>query len=249
MKTTLTTPLRTLALCGLFGTIGAGCLSATVTLPYSNDFSSDADDFSAATGFTYDVGTYGEVYHYERGSSATGLSLVDVTDLASPVDFTVSTSFTPLLVGAGRSFGFAVMSDAGSSEYLLVDWSTVNSLRLHEIGGAGLLNSNTGSITMTQDAEYTLTFSGIYTDTVNKIMDLSFSVSDGTNTDTVTYSGFDATDLSGNTLVGYRAYGLYANTVEFDNFSVSAIPEPSTLALLLGAGMGALVFVRRKPRL
>ena len=62
------------------------------------------------------------------------------------------------------------------------------------------------------------------------------------------FAGQAATDGSVNLAEFKMRWGNQAGTVQFDNFAITAIPEPSTWALLIGGAALGIVFVRRRWR-
>lgn len=225
---------------------------AAVTLPYSNDFSTDDGEFTETTDSQWieTGGFYQNTIVNTGGSAATVL----VTRPASQ-NFVMQSRFNVTAVSPSVSFGFAALgtgaatngSTAGVNFYL-ADVGTSGTIRILRFNGTGNLTvvddtSATGdvlgglSLTETYDLTLTGTYSG--TDLV-----LSFTVSDGTNTRTVT-SGVITDALTGNNF-GYRTRnnqtGTY--TVNSDYFTM-AVPEPSSV-LLLGAAAGLGLMRRRR---
>lgn len=248
--TKMITPLRAIALPALVLGLGASSLSA-VTLPYENDFTSDpSSDFTvASSSYSYDSELYGDVYRYRRGTNSTGLALVNAPALSAPQSgFTISTEIIPQANTSGSSFGFALMSDEAESEYILADWSSENQMRLLDIGiDVGLNATGTSStVSFVEGNSYTLSVSGEYT---GNQLDLTFTVSDGSNTDELTATIVDASSLYGNDYFGYRSYGSSTGTINFyDDFSLAAIPEPSAYAIAFGAAVGAITLLRRRKK-
>lgn len=98
---------------------------------------------------------------------------------------------------------------------------------------------------------YTLTLSGLYVDSngdlANDRLDLSATISGGTGpsalSGTITFN--DTTPATG-TFFGIRNRNNSGDlNVDFDNFSVAAVPEPASLAL---AGFGAMSLLVRRRR-
>jgi len=260
---------RRLAWAGLLASFGLSRLMA-VSLPYANDFSSYPEapmgDFTDATGFSYDVEEFGEVYHYYRGGSATGVSLIDVPAMGeAPTDFSISTTFAPRIASSfGASYGFVLMSgDATGSTanggYVFADWSSTNEMRLYKVTSSGNVELGTRvsddvRFSTTSGSEFTLAVTGQYNESRTSL-DLVFLVSDGIHTDILEVSNFDDATYFDNRYYGYRTYSGYETEVDFDNFQmvsdvedshIVSIPEPSMLALLLGVGVGVWGFSHRR---
>ncbi|MEX0744087.1 MAG: PEP-CTERM sorting domain-containing protein [Phycisphaeraceae bacterium] len=240
-----------------------------VTMPYSEDFNdgtaSDFDDSpgSGTSNGTWSVGhnaTFGsDAYNYTINSSGTGRSLVSV-DGAPESGFVLTTDFVINSAPTGSdgfwtaAAGYYLFGSGGSTETAgsyIVDVQYANPttntgdqarMRIHDLGGSGSLavgDFGDGSV-LDVGTIYTMTVTGDY-DGVN--LDLSFTLTDGTTTTTI--SGTDTSpSLADNVVLRHFAGGsLNSTNVSYDNFNI-AVPEPASLALF-GLG-GLLMFARRR---
>lgn len=210
------------------------------------------------------------------GVNVLGSSVVQVSNLGGPAataqSFTLSsklklnTDDTALtnatgsktvnlgLVALGTASGGALI-DAGDFDPSNFYWGNVVIARSSTgialgtvlLGGNGFNVSGPTQISITTTDTYLFTLTGNY---VGSSLDLDFTVTDLTTSQSVTASIVDTNPLTGN-FFGYRhrttsqAQGLNIKA-SFDNFQISAIPEPATAAL------GMLAFaavVRRKRRI
>lgn len=260
MKADLSPPrlLRAAAIAVVAGVTSAQ--AATVNLPYANDFTS-GEDFTVSDASEWNLDTSGSgAFTFSTASSSdSGLALLTANDIggASPGNFVTRSTFTVTDV-SGQSnadtWGMAVLGNSESSpgEYVLVDWSRNNLLRIINIGnGNGSVVNDTQTTTgdnvnFAVDQAYTMTITGAYTGTD---LQLSVEISDGSNSSTLTAGSLIDTSLYyDGSAMGLRARSGASSgdpdegtTVAYDSFSV--IPEPSSLMLL---GLGGLMVLRRQ---
>lgn len=110
-------------------------------------------------------------------------------------------------------------------------------------GGVNLTTTSVFNVSMSLNTTYYMTLAGTYD--ASGDLTLNFSVSDGTTTTTMSDQIAAASVLTGN-YFGYRDSAANGGgTLDFDNYSVAIVPEPSTLALVGLAG-GLMAFVSRK---
>ncbi|HBR93259.1 MAG TPA: hypothetical protein DEA90_03755 [Opitutae bacterium] len=225
-----------------------GPLSANaVSLPYSNDFSSDVDDFTAATSGNYKM--LDGAYRYDDGyGGASRVALLDIPEIGGTItDFTMSTTLSATDVDGDGSFGFALFSEnvITTTENIIADWSPNNLLRIHNAYGSGedLETLTTTDVTFADDAEYTLTATGHISGTS---LDLTLDISDGSDTESISVSGIDVSTYLSNPYFGYRTYSPAAHELIVDYDNLSIIPEPSTAAALLGGLSLGMVLLRRR---
>ncbi|WFB35979.1 PEP-CTERM sorting domain-containing protein [Kiritimatiellota bacterium B12222] len=251
MKTTLLSFLTLLSASSL-------CVQAAVLLPYSNDFSSSVADFSTQGG-SWNLS--GGSYTNTDGSGSTSTATIDVTGIggASPQDFTLTTTLS--ISGAGSNgnahdtFGFALFGETASapgSEYLLIDWSVNENMRILSIGGSGngsLVNSSKSStFNFANDTAYTMSLDFDYTGTD---LVVTFGITDGINSDSLTSSSFSTSSALNSSYLAFRNREPINTTdgnlsVSYDELSIVAIPEPNTLAMMLISGLSLMVVGMRR---
>lgn len=264
----MTIPIRRLSLCVALCCLVPLSPALAITTPYSDNFNSSTVGTGAAnfttTGGTWAIVGSGAANAYQGTISAPGtfLSTVQVTDLGSSLkDFSISSTFVitdPSATASNATIGLGFLSNTSNlgTNYYLADISQTGVVRLlYFEGGAAQASgyngftSNTGvnlGSSLVTGTAYTMTLTGTYT---GSTLNMSFNISDGTSTASIT--GVDTSPLStaSNNYFGYRlrqnASAPDAFTVEFDNFSI--VPEPSVYALLLGGGF-VLIFMQRLRR-
>ncbi|HSH93989.1 MAG TPA: PEP-CTERM sorting domain-containing protein [Roseimicrobium sp.] len=239
--------------------------AATVTFDSASDLSTN---FTAAsntgTAVAWNAGNGGTAVKYD-----TGISALIFNSAAASTSYTIKAdvNFLPnggAYTSGGSGFGLGFFTNIGTNNgyAALLRFTGTNTADFRLFEGA---NASTGSLG-TQINEATSTFtlasgtwstSGFYTlslDVVNNGTSISFTGSvlttGGTSLGTfATY--LDTTPSSvANTSVGLR-FGVGAfDRLALDNFTLptSAIPEPSTYALLGGAGVLGLALLTRRQR-
>tara|TARA_R100000027_G_scaffold8954_1_gene6470 strand:+ start:38365 stop:39204 length:840 start_codon:yes stop_codon:yes gene_type:complete len=229
--------------------------SATVSIPYSNDFSSSVADFTENPGAEWTLDSGAGVFTYSNSEQATsGTAMVTASGLGSTyADFSISTTFTVTATNSGTSnWGMALLGNSETpSDFILVDFSSNRTLRAINLGGTGtgstVNDSKTSSLSFSTGTSYTLTANGSYSGTV---LTLTLDLTNGVSSDSIVITPFDtaATGYDGSAM-GLRARsgsGSGGTTVQYDSFSI--VPEPSMSALFLGAATGFLVLGRRSRR-
>lgn len=103
---------------------------AAVSLPYTNNFSSSAADFTPNTAgqWSLNSGTYQNGVPGDTPS----FSALQVTGRAAPQPFQVSTTFQVTAAAGNWSVGFAALStaaDLGSASYYLADINQAGAMR------------------------------------------------------------------------------------------------------------------------
>lgn len=254
--------------CGVFALLTASASAAS----YFNDFNTNdaINQFTTeSTDSQWSVvgGVYANRYANAGATSTNSSASVSINGVAGN-NFAVSTQFsvaslTGPTANNNNFLGMAILSNTGdfSGNYYLFDFSYIGtgtssegSIRALRIGTgaltgtAGFYDGNATDATLAIDLQtiYTLRITGTYnaqghltltTGLFNAAGDTQLGTS-GTLVDTSPLTG---------TNFGYRnrtggGTGT-TNNVDFDNFSVEAVPEPSALAL---AGLSALGLLRRR---
>jgi len=199
------------------------------------------------------------------GQGANISAAVPITD-APGNGFVVSTNFRLDSFSAGGSastlnFALAALGTStnfstGSNYrlfYTQFGGGNTGKLTIGEIGATGtaVSGASTGTLTPVAGLEVTLTFTGTYSGVT---LTLSGTLNSGATT--LTVGAVDATPLTG-TNFGYRTAlnaqlgtaqtGPIPSTldVRYDNFSVSAVPEPASIA---GLAIGAMAMLGRRRR-
>jgi hypothetical protein len=191
--------------------------------------------------------------------------------------FTLETQFTVQQTGNintnGATLGFGLFASSSTfsstgNSYYLADFvyghstgTDVGRLRIVALGDTSGFTGNTvatngaadanaaANLSITTGTTYTLRLEGSY---VGSTLTMTFGLFDAAGTTQIGTSATasDTSPLTG-TNFGYRnRIGLGGGTsiIDFDNYSITAIPEPSTYALLGGAGALGLALVRRRKR-
>jgi len=237
------------------------CQAATVSLPFTDDFNGASTSFTpgatAPIGGTWSL--TGGKYQSVNAAQNTSAALIQATNFVPGQNFTLSSTFTVTDLAGTFSIGFAVLGTGASIQttgvnYYLADIATDGTLRIGQFTAASFSNAapffagaaGIGAITATDVV--TMTLDGVYTGS-SLVMTLSASKNGGTVASAST--GTINAPLSGN-FFGLRNRngalnppGTDSMTVQFENFSMTQVPEPS--ALLLG-GLGAIAIGLRRKR-
>jgi hypothetical protein len=233
--------------------------AATVTLPYSEDFSGASSSFTTAVGTgtvawadNGGIDTLRLTQTSQAGSQSNSAS-VSVTsglgagDLAPTDYFLISTTVkydTSTTTGSnGIDVGLNIFGDAAFGTTYRADFNpTKNKFRLVTAGGSGFTASDADKdITFSTAETYTLAVKGWYT---GGTLNLEFYFTDpsegiqmisATHTSPHTGQFFGIRARTGSSVTA-------TNTVaHFDDFSISVVPEPSAIVLvmlsLISAGM------------
>lgn len=262
----MTMTLRHLTLCLALCFVAGASPAQAVTTPYSDNFNSSTVGTGAAnftaTGGTWAIVGSGSANAYQGTISAPGtfLSTLQATDLGSSLkDFAISSTFVITDASATASnatIGFGFLSNTSNlgTNYYLADISQTGVVRLlYFEGGAAQASgyngftSNTSvnlSSSLSVGTVYTMTLTGTYT---GSTLNMNFSVTDGAATASISAADLSPLSTAANNNFGYRlrqnAAAPDAFTVEFDNFSI--VPEPASVALLLG-GISILLLAQRR---
>lgn len=220
---------------------------ASVVTPFSDDFSSDPlsnTNYSsaAATGIAWGYRPAQDSVRALSDNTKGNVSLVtEVSDLGS-------TSMTGFVISSSS----VECSDTGNQMALYALISGAHTDNIAAAGYTANYNPSVG-IRIYVDGEeeisfswvsestslYDMTFQGIYN--ASDELELTFTVTDGSVTNSVSY-----TDLTPSTeqFFGVGGRVLKDESIEFNNLSVTAIPEPTTLGLFVVSGLFTLL-VRR----
>ncbi|WP_269538862.1 PEP-CTERM sorting domain-containing protein [Cerasicoccus fimbriatus] len=165
----------------------------------------------------------------------------------------MSTTFSVSSVDPGQAYwGLAILgsSESSPSDYILVDYQGSNGqFRIINVGGAGTgtaVSASSFGGTFALGQSITLTVTGTY---VGSMLTLSADYDDGSPTQTITASAFDASTHYTGSAMGMRVRTPSGGgtTVNFDSFSAAVVPEPGTYAAIAGAfALLGVVLMRRK---
>lgn len=202
-------------------TIGAGTAAQQIT-----DASLENTAFTIQTQFTL-AGVATDVSKFNNGPSTLGFGVFgDTTNfLATGGYYLVDFNF--------------VDSNAGSTEGLLRILKSNGSGNFTTLGTTGLADANTGSnvLAIEFNTTYTLRLEGSYNLSGHLTMTLSLLDAEGETVFGTPATGTDTTPYKGD-YFGYRnRIGLSGSgpVLQFDNYSIETVPEPSTAVLLIGA--------------
>lgn len=234
---------------------------AQVAFPYTNDFSTSVADFTSSgnnSTWTLNSGVYEVATTSLSTRAQAGLTVTGIGG-ATPMDFSVSTTFSADKDQSNESFGFALFGDSAASptsNYLLVDVGGDDNLRILNVGGPG-----NGSIVNTQDNATGFTFAANtaydlvaqfdYTGTDLVVTLTVTDTTDSMNTGTITSPSFSTVSNLDSNVVGLTARNGTSGapqptmTTSFDSFTI--VPEPNALPIIAGvAGLGMVILRRRK---
>lgn len=228
--------------------------ATAAVVPFTEDFNDGvADGFSASGAYTAN-GVDGT---YDISVSGAGLvrnSTVDITNADGAPGITVSTDAEFSVFNGSVGFAaYGSVSGVSTGSFYLLDITGLGTtsdtgIRILEIGGDGGINVSSdlpGSFTFVEDDPFSLSADFVPGATAGSI-DIELTLTQGSNSFSI--SGTDATGLTGDAF-GYRTRTTGGGNGElvgsFDNFTVTPIPEPGSLAL---AAAGALLISLRRRR-
>ncbi|HSI10168.1 MAG: PEP-CTERM sorting domain-containing protein [Rariglobus sp.] len=254
--------------CLLLALTAAAAISlnaATVTFDSAADLSTNfTAGFNSGTAAAWNTGNGGTAVKYD-----TGVSVLIFNSAAASTSYTIkadvnfqpnNSTFTP----GGSAMGVGFFTNIGTNDgyAAIFRFTGTNTADFRLFEGA---NASTGTLT-TQITAANSTFtlasgtwstSSFYTlslDVVNTGSSIAFTGTVLTTGGAVLGTFSTYTDLTpssvSNTSVGVRLGAGAADRVALDNFSIptSAIPEPSTYALIGGAGVLGLALCTRRKR-
>jgi len=246
-----------LVVSGLLVPIVSGLEAASVSTPYFNDFSSSVADFTETTDSNWSLqsGTY---QYLTTAQLTDGSAMLTANAFGSTYqDFVVSTTFTVTsnLSSGTSNWVMALLGDSETpSDFLLVDYSSAGTFRVINLGGEGngtLVNTSGSLGGFNIGDSISLTATGTYSGS-NLVMTVDIAnITDGTS-NTIATSAFDVSTHYQGSAMGLRARsgsdsgGTPGTTVQYDSFSIAAVPEPGVFALLAGASMLGFVMLRRR---
>lgn len=241
--------------------VGSLCQAATVSLPFTDDFNGATTDLTpggtAPIGGTWSLS--GGKYQNTNVAQNTSAALIQATNFVPGQNFTLSSTFTITDVASTMTVGFAILGTGASIQttgvnYYLADIAGDGTLRIGSFNGATFSNAapffagaaGIGGI-ITSDV-VTMTLNGVYTGST-LVMTLSASKNGGATVSAST--GTINSPFAGN-FFGLRNRDGAANppgtdsmVVQFENFSMTQVPEPE--AWLLG-GLGVIALGLRRKR-
>ena len=238
-----------------------------LTAPYADNFDADANGQNAPN-FTSTNGTW--VVSNPGGSSGTYLNTISIDIAASSAvqvsnlgggqstGFVESATAKTDSTGAGNSlqfFGLAalgtvadVSNSTGSdpnSNFYFADVTGAGALRIDKVvhGGASVLGSGSFAGGLISGTSYTETLTGLYS---GNSLGFTSTFSDGTTTQTI--SGTDNSTLLTGQFFGFRDRNATTSSTlsgTWDNYSLTAVPEPNCFIIAWLAVVGLISRRRR----
>ncbi|NOY42371.1 MAG: PEP-CTERM sorting domain-containing protein [Planctomycetes bacterium] len=241
-----TRPIVAAAAIALLG-LTLGSAQAAV-IDFSDDFNdTNADDF-LLTGFDATQITMGGAtvdVNNQAGFGDAGAQ-VELTNVDGK-DIIMSTTISLSSFSGNSDIGFVAFSDTAAplSGGYLADFKPSGAMRILEGPGFGDLTDGLGTFPFALNTTYTVTLRA----TPNGgQLDLTLSVFDAAGTTLLGSTSGTSTVVHTGNYFGYRANGGATTIVgALDDFSVTAIPEPSSLALV-ALGLIGMVSQRKRNR-
>jgi hypothetical protein len=208
------------------------------TSPYGNHVAK----FDAAQNSGYSI----------LNSAASDTSYTLKADVAFNGTFSATSSSFGFLTNIGTNNGYtAVFRFTGTNTADFRIFEGTNAAT-GAIGGGGTPVNPSQTFTLSSGTWSSTTYYTLNLDVLNTGSAISFTGSVLTTTGTLlgsfgTYTETTPVSVS-NTTVGFRMGVNSSETVRMDNFSVTAVPEPSTYALLGGASVLGLALLTRRQR-
>lgn len=239
----------------------AGAATAPVAETFSTTLSGWTTQVAATATWSQDTVT--GTYTATNTGSASGaytasvqVTGVNSTTFAAGTPFTVSATFQitdGTAAGNNEYYGLGLFGGAASfgNAYYLADVQRNGSIRILSLNGANAdFTGGTATAigqTLAINTTYTLQFTGTYGGDGSLAM--AFALLDAGGVVLKSIGATDATPLTGE-YFGFRN-NLAATgdsvAITYDNFSISAVPEPSTFAAFAGlAAIGSVALRRRR---
>jgi hypothetical protein len=233
-----------------------------VTVPFLEDFSDSTTDFTLTAGanttvvvdpLDSNVLRITQTARLGAVASAATVPIADglgADDLSASEYFLASVSIRPsqyTIAGtAGGDIGLALFGSTdtvAAAPYYLFDFNPI--AETFRISGADV-TPTPGSFSYDATETYTLTVKGWYT---GGTLNFEYKLSDPSQS-TITITGSDTTPLTG-TYFGVRFRNGASSTtttatIDYDNFSISVVPEPSAISLCGIGGFLSLVVARKR---
>lgn len=249
----------------LIACLATSVSAATIVSPgssYVEDFDDGvADNFTVAGNNDWNLGSYsatvgGGVYTLHSNPRTDGYANSNVrvsnsdVELSGAVDAIFSVEATPTEIQAYNSEYYPAirlnMFNNGTvyyqAELKLRTGEILIMQRDNDAGQVSTLQTGTfDSGSPSINTTYLLTFQTTY-DT-NGDVTLAFSVDDGTDLTTIATGPMTPTANSNGGFGIFQNSNNGSTTVDYDNFTITAVPEPTVMALL---GIGGLMTLRRR---
>ncbi len=234
----------------LVGTLGIASAQAAI-LNFTEDFNSgSAPDFTLVPGSAWNVA--GGVLNGDTGVVPDGFlntAAVQITDDLSSTDIVFSTTVRATSLTGNSDAGIAAFGDDptfdlfGGIGHYLVDFKADGSFRILRIAPiiplsfstiavSDGIGPNSGPFSFATTDTYTLTLEATRS---GSNLDLTFTIDDPTG-GTFSITGTDTSPLTGQyfgTRVRTSGAGSQQIVTQYDDFSIVAVPEPSSLALMV----------------
>ncbi len=233
--------------------------SAAIVAPYSNNFSTSVADFSPTLSGQWSLvaGKYqNQIIADLIPENNSSSSMLQFSNLGgSPLtakDFSINTEFTITnSVGDFNSLGYAILASnadatTNATSFYLADvfvggGATNSQLRFAEIGATPTLATTTFNLNkiLLQNIAYLLQVEGKYA--VNGDLNLKLELSGDSDYDFYQIPPIPASNVLTGNYFGYRDRTgtlTSALTVEYDNLTITAIPEPSSIGFVAGSLLG-----------
>jgi len=256
--------------------LAAAASAQAATITYTNNFSGTGANTAFTTenaDANWALGSGAYQFSFTSTAVAASSANLAITN-ASATSFVMESKFTITSFGLfnnnGTTIGFGLFgadtafSGSAGSPYYLADWTVANSastnvgklriLSLTDPAGFTAVDSTADDNALstqaaTANTTYTLRLTGTYSSgTLN--LSLGIFNSSGLTQIGSSATAVDTSPLTG-TAFGYRnrvGIGGGSFNTSFDDFSITAVPEPATWAMLCGGlfVLGAVAYRRRQ---